>query len=552
MNKKILALSLTALSLVIVSEAKAETSFRPGIVDRKIEIPQLPTSKPQTGVIQGPSVDDYKGSNRPLPVINTVTFNGPTVMNGEELSAITQPYLDRPITENDIAQLKNDITNAYARKGYSLVKVATPSQDLQDGELTINIYEGKVGEVVVQSNGVIADRVPQAFAARMNKGVFDEKVAEGVINDLNEINNTNSNLTLRPGREPITSDIILNVQNQPGEDKNYVAVDNYGNKLTGVYQGSAHLEKSNAFGLGEKLTADGRVTNDKLYGGNVGYKVPTGFRNTYLEGGYGYSENQVGDRLAFLNADGNSHTGYVDIAGNVINYDNQKLTLKGGLEGGLHRSYLNDILDTKDNIRRAFAQATYLGLAPSTAYLVDAKISKGLNILGASQAGDRMLSRAQGDPEAWIFQPSIFGRHNLTPNDAISAFLQGQYATNKLLSPDLFTLGGYGSVRGFQPAQEAGESGYAYQLEYQHKFPLTDTTRLGVGPWFDGGTVLNKIKGQTTDKTLLAAGIGAELGADLIPQGETTVRVDWAHPVGNYDSPQVDNNSFYFRVQQDF
>ena len=310
-------------------------------------------------------------------------------LSEDELNAIAQPYLDRPITDNDIAALKNAITNAYVKKHHPLVKVATPTQDVRSGQLIVNIYEGKVGQVVVNSNGVLQPYIPFAFGARLNSGVFDEKQAEGVVNDLNEINNTASSITLRPGLAPLTTDVVINTQKGGNQDVNYLAVDNYGSKYTGRYVGELHLEKTDALGLGEKLSADGQISDDGLYAGGANIKIPTGVRNTYFEAGYLYSHNDIVDRLAFLNANGDSQNLTFAFSGNILSEDSQKLTLRVGIDSINERQYLDKSLDTKDYIRRPFAQATYLGLAPeiSTVALADVKVSKGADIFRRQRTG---------------------------------------------------------------------------------------------------------------------------------------------------------------------
>lgn len=557
--KKILGLlTITAISVSAAQPVMAATgtTIQPGVIDRQPRMPELPVNTGQPAQVQGlpsdPALDDYRGSNQPLPTLGAITFNGSTILSSEELNQIGERYIDRPITENDIARLKFDVTKAYADKGNILVKVATPSQNLNTGNLIVNIYEGKIGRVIVQGDA-IARYVPEAFAHDLAGGVFDEKKATEVINDLNEIKNINSSITLKPGMEPITTDIILNVMDQPGEDENWIGADNYGPKLTGELEADLHLEKSNALGIGEKLSFDGRISEDQLWGAGGGIKVPTGFWNTYADASYSYSENEIGDRLAFLGAEGESHIGEVALSGNLVNNDFNKVNLRGGLQARNHKSTLNGATNSYDKVRRLFVEASYLGLGADTLFLVNGRVSKGMDFLGGSQFGDSRNTRALGEPEAWIFEPTLFVRHNLTSNDFLKFFARGQYADEILLSSDLFAIGGYGSVRGFQPAQETGERGVSATVEYLHQFGLTDNSYVEVGPWFDIATVDNELSNQTTEDTLYSAGLGAKFGANFFNVGETSLRVDWAHPISDTDGyTDVDDDSFYFRVQQDF
>ncbi len=519
-------------------------------------MPELPTNLGEPANVQGTpgqiGTDGNASGYGQLPPLNSITFNGSTVLTSEELNAIGDRYLDRPITGNDIERLKFDVTKAYADKGNILVKVATPANGLGTPNLIVNIYEGKVGRVIVESNA-IAHYVPEAFGHDLAGKVFDERQATEVVNDLNEIKNINSSITLKPGLEPITTDIILNVQDQLGEDENYIGVDNYGAKLTGEIGADIHLEKSNALGLGEKLDFDGRVSEENLWGAGGGIKIPTGFWNTYAEAEYNYSENEIGDRLAFLGVEGESHIGQVAISGNLINDNANKVNLRSGLQVRNHKSLLNGSTNDYDKLRKLFIEGSYLGLRADTLWLASARLSKGMDFLGASKKGEARRTRVQGDPEAWILEPTFFVRHNVTNNDFLKFFARGQLADDILLSSDLFTIGGYGSVRGFQPAQETGERGVSATAEYVHKFDLAEAMYIELGPWFDIGWVDNELANQTVEDTLYSAGLGAKFGANFLSVGETSVRVDWAHPLSDTDGyTDVDDDSFYFRVQQDF
>ena len=86
-------------------------------------------------------------------------------------------------------------------------------------------------------------------------------------------------------------------------------------------------------------------------------------------------------------------------------------------------------------------------------------------------AGELDASRASGDPRAWRLEPVIYIGIHPTSKDKIYALITGQWAGSALLTSDLFTIGGYGSVRGFQPAQESGDSGAQATVDYSPRLP---------------------------------------------------------------------------------
>ena len=132
----------------------------------------------------------------------------------------------------------------------------------------------------------------------------------------------------------------------------------------------------------------------------------------------------------------------------------------------------------------------------------------------------------------------------------------GQIASNRTLSSDLFSLGGYGSVRGFLPAETTGQAGVQFSVEYSHTVWSGEwqgaELKAAVGPFVDGGHVWNRAEAAVQDNTLIAAGLGAEVETGASTVGVTKLRFDWAHTLGGYESPEVDNNTFYLRLSQTF
>jgi hemolysin activation/secretion protein len=139
-------------------------------------------------------------------------------------------------------------------------------------------------------------------------------------------------------------------------------------------------------------------------------------------------------------------------------------------------------------------------------------------------------------------------------NGTLKLLATGQITDHTLLSSDLFVLGGMGSVRGFEPAQETGENGYQFTVEYLHELPFDSNSvwKMRAGPFIDGGAVYNRVAGSVEDTHLYSTGITFEATGNLVPQGNTKFRLDWAKPLGDYDSAEVEGQTFYASLTQFF
>jgi hemolysin activation/secretion protein len=224
-----------------------------------------------------------------------------------------------------------------------------------------------------------------------------------------------------------------------------------------------------------------------------------------------------------------------------------------GIEAREHESFQDGEPETEDNITQVYLEGSYLRRRPSYVYYGSARLSKGVSWLGADDKGEDDNTRPlDGDPRAWILQLAFFGKYKLTDADFIQLYSRAQYANDVLLSSDLFSIGGYNNVRGFEPAQTVGERGLTASIEYYHEFPMYQNWRFKAGPFLDAGWVGNEVENSVVDGELYAIGVGAEASIATSSKMESKLRLDWAHNLGDYDGQGIDSNVFYARFVQTF
>lgn len=547
-----LLLLLPAMSVLAADEQRL-----PGVVDRPIATPpdEISRQPADVPIPAAPKGDEVADPNQELMAnLDQVTFTGLSVIDEAVLQQAVAPFVGKSLTAGGLAELKYAITRQFYDRGYVLVKAVTPPQDVSDGILEVVIYEAKIGEITVQDDaGTVSPYLVGQLTRRVESGeVFREGPVESMVNDVNDLAGAGASLNLRPGAQVGTTDMVLQVQ-PADDDVQRFTVDNYGSELTGEFVGMAHLQKSNLLGWGETFRFIGRKSDGDLWSVLVGATVPTGLRNIKLDMDFLHSENEIGDRLAALNASGETTYFGVGLSSAIINQRSRKLTLRAGFEYRDIESFLFDVTESEDNIRQFYAEANYLWNWPNTVGYASLRLTQGVDIFGASSEGDALASRL-GDPQATKLQPLIYLGHKVSDNGMLKALFTGQWASDKLLAADLFVLGGYGSVRGFESGQELGEGGILMNLEYQHRVFQRDIWSVLVGPFLDAGRVFSKFDNVTIDDTLASAGIGVEISTtpSLWNYGDSNLRFDWAHTLGGYDAPRIDDNTYYFRFTQTF
>lgn len=551
LHRRIIALACS-ISVFGTAAAAQETRL-PGVIDRPV--PDLPVSEPAAPPPLPPHSPPVKESadTLPLTTLEQVQFRGVTVLEQRELQALVRPFLRRPISGADLAQLKFEITQAYFRRGYVLVKVTTPPQDVGDGELEIAVHEARIGAIDVEAQKVLRPTLTTRFSGMTTLAgrVFHEREVEALVNDFNDLTGVGAALTLRRGQAPGTTDLLLRLT-PADEDVQQFSLDNYGSELTGAWIAGLRVQHGNALRLGERFHLSLRASNDALWSATAGARLPVGWRNAVMELEYSFSENEIGDRLAALDASGRSSRARIGLNVKPLNTRFRVFGLGVGLEARRHDSFLADNLESRDRLRQFYVETSYLRRGRLGLIYAELRAGKGVSVFDASRAGDDDVSRAGGDPSAWRAQPLFYASLRLGERDTLNALLGVQFASHTLLSSDLFALGGYSSVRGFEPAEATGEAGVQYSLEYQRLFAASERTRWSGALFADGGRVWNRLDHATGENALYSAGLGIEARTKLWRSRPATLRADIAAPLGDYQSSTVDDYRAYLRVLQPF
>ena len=549
------ATALLGALLSPVLPAAQPAAILPGVVDRPpIELPPvLSGERVEVPVVQPKPLHPSAAGAEPVATLTRVTFDGTLLLEEYKLQAIAAPYLNRPITSNDIAQLKYELTSLYFRNGYVLVKVTTPPQDLSAGTMKVVVIAGRIGDIDI-SNDALNERIADSRLTTLRSGeVFNERTVESALQDIKDLKNIDSSVSLRPGSETGTTDLDVQIRKAAEqEDVQVFTLDNYGSKFTGETVARLSLQKSNLLGIGETFGITGRKSEDDFWAVQGEALFPLPLRNLQLELNYLKSDNSIGDVFSALDSDGESEVYQAALSGALVNQRQRKLVVRGGIERGKYESFLANVPETSDTITKLYAEGSYSLRKSRLVSFLSLRVNKGVGALGADGEGDADATRLTGDPRAFTIETLLYTNFRLTDKDFAQAILQGQHANTTVLSSDLFTIGGYGSVRGYEPAQSTGDSGASLNVDVYRQFDMPERWYAQAGPFIDYGYVHNRVSGSTLENNLWSAGLGAEFNYRHSNRLTSKLRIDWAHPLAHKSLPQVDDNTVYARFTQLF
>lgn len=214
----------------------------------------------------------------------------------------------------------------------------------------------------------------------------------------------------------------------------------------------------------------------------------------------------------------------MDFSAPLLRAINNSLSVGGGFELIDQRTEFGGDDDsvplTRDKLRILFATvsgstrrldatgATIVSLGGSL------ELRQGLDIFDATERGvlrddGAIPSRLQGDPTATVLRGGVEGVVYSGPL-SLQALVQGQRASNPLLSLEQFSVGNLTLGRGYDPGVVGGDHALGFRLEPRLSLPVA-RAGLQLFAFHDRVRVWN-LDSFTGDRTLASSGVGARIG----------------------------------------
>jgi hemolysin activation/secretion protein len=194
---------------------------------------------------------------QPCALIDRVVIQG--VLFSDALqTALSGVHRDDPpygrcLGRQGVSLLIQRLQQALVAQGYLTSHVHVPEQDLNKGELLIQINEGRVARIV-PNRGESGDE-PQTSLPRLVWAVREGRILnlrdiEQSSDNLQRLPSLKSQIQIAPGEAPGTSDLVVSMQ-ATRPLRVGLSIDDGGSRTTGKLQGNATLSWDNPLGLGD-------------------------------------------------------------------------------------------------------------------------------------------------------------------------------------------------------------------------------------------------------------------------------------------------------------
>jgi hemolysin activation/secretion protein len=483
-------------------------------------------------------------------------------------------------TVNQLQEAANKVAAYYREHGYILAQAFVPAQQVANGEVVVQVLEGRLAGVLVEGNkGYSAKTLERPFRSLVGEPL-DKDSIESALLTLTNYPGVTAFGVLGAGREVGTTNLTLRVQ---GEDSFRVesVLDNYGTEFAGEYRGQVTLTFNDPLGRADRLKLTGLYARTASGGsshgayGGLDYEIPLftpsdSLRFIHLTNAYNVGASAASvttaesegdtrvDEIAYRHDFARTRLGSasVGLAFNVksatfesppaVVYDDKLTTAR--LDAQWER------IDTRFRGVNRIAFAYTHGFND----LLD---SMGAYDRAAVAAGTSFVSRLGASGEFNKFAIQIQRLQRLSQFTSLVLRVDGQFTSDPLVSLEQFSMGGPDSVRAYPVAEVLAEKGGVASLELITGVPgIGSRPAIGNYTW---GQVLqfsvfaDYAKGELNEPLTSSddSGIdlaGAGVSAQFSVPGRVFARLDVATPITNREPGNGRDPQYYFRFGMTF
>ncbi len=549
------------------------------LIDSSEILAQIPTqvdpSKPEKPLILPKDTQESSLESTPLPkqpilkpnitskiTVTDVEFIDNTAFSDEELTAQIQNFISQELTFTDLIQIEEIITNYYVSNGYvNSGAVIEAGQTLKPDNaiVKVTLIEGGVEDIKVTgtrrlNQGYISSRIGLAVQKPLNQNQLLEALQLLQLDPLIQ----NISAKLSPGIRPDLSIVQVEVVEAESFDLDLFVNNGRSSSVGSVRRGVA-IQEQNLLGLGDSINLS-YTNTDGSDGYNFSYTVPVSPTNTTIRFAGGYSDSEIISRVFNeLDITGESLFYEVSLRQPIIQKPTQELALGVTFSRQESTNFLagerfplafgaDEDGEVRISAIRFFQD--WVKRNPRDVIAFNSQFSFGVNAFDATDNPENI-------PDSNFFSWRGQGQYvRLLAEDSLLIIRSDlQFANQRLLSLEQFSVGGLGTVRGYPQDLFLTDNGLVISAET--RFPILRVPSvdglLQVTPFVDFGVAWNNDRTRNPNpdpNTLVGAGFGLlwQMGNSL------TARIDWGIPLVDVDveKDSLNDSGVYFNVNYTF
>ncbi|MBI3045788.1 MAG: ShlB/FhaC/HecB family hemolysin secretion/activation protein [Betaproteobacteria bacterium] len=464
--------------------------------------------------------------------ISRFDVQGNTLLKPEEIERAVAPYTGAGRDFADVQRALEALEQSYRDRGYSVVQVVLPEQDITRGVVQFRVVQPRVGRVSIEGNTRFdADNIRGSLPTIREGATPNSKEIARNLLLAGEHPVKQTNVLLRSGASEDQIDVRIKV----ADDKPwrvFLSADNTGTPETGDYRAGIGFQHANLFNRDHSLTAQfvtspDRVDDVQIYG--FGYRIPLYRWNAAFDLIAGYSDVNSGVVQGLFNVSGSGAIFGARFSYFLPKWGEVEQKLAIGLD---YRAFKNEVLFSGQafvpDITIHPLSLTYSGLLRMAAAEFSYYGSVARNIPGGNDGQEEDFrgpkpgfpngARAGADADYVLSRYGANYVRSFRNDWQMRAGFNAQHTGDALVSGEQFGAGGQDSVRAFRLREATNDKGYVGTLElYTPDFGARlgwEGVRARVLAFFDIGQLRrnNAQPDEVARENLSSVGVGLRLG----------------------------------------
>jgi hemolysin activation/secretion protein len=465
-------------------------------------------------------------------VFRAARFTGAAAVPEAALAPAWEAYVGREVSYADLRAIARKVEDIYRRRGYPFVAVVAPAQDISDGTVTFAVVEGRISDLTVVGDDPVARRqASTAFQPLLDR----EPLAGEDLQRAYELARTTPGLSiagaLRRGSKPGGMDLV--VQTRRRDWRAYVNVNNLFSEPVGPWGAlvGADFFGESAYGDVTSVQAYSTFDWDEQQVLRLNHSRRLNARGLTLTASYLWANANPQGVVAPLDLATDVQAGRVELSYPLVLRPSLSLWAAGAFDYSDQKTdVFSSIPITDDRTRELSLQLSgeWKPREDRIAHFAF-EVRQGVDVFDASERGQPLASRPEGDPQATYLRFSADGEMAITPRWKVYGRFEGQAADTPLLAPDEYSVGNLSIGRGYDPGSALGDSAAAITLEARWgPFPFAEG-RFRYAPFvfFDGVRYWNEDSTGVRERTISSAGVGLRLDMP----GHGRLDFTWAKPL---------------------
>lgn len=406
-------------------------------------------------------------SGGPQAVLKKLQITGTSVFTEEAILVGLGDILEKSYDLAGYRNLANTISQFYRDRGYPFARAYIPAQSMKNGELRIDVLEGKYGRATARATQDIQAQAQAYLSTVMPNEVIESSKLERISLIMNDIPGYKALPSISPGDRTGTANlnVLLIPEQQMFGD---VTIDNQGSRYTGYNRVQSGIKKAHMFNFGDELNARVMFTDEAMVFGNLGYSfavMPNGLRGNAA---YSQTRYSLGKEYSSLDAIGRSNIYSLGLSYPLVRSQLTNINAKASFE----RKELMDFYQASNNKLTKSINSIPLSLAFDTRdQFLEGGITYGALTLGF---GDLHYDQDTANTKGGFMKTTLDIARIQSLPAGLSMFIKGsiQKASQNLDSSEDLYLGGSNAVRAYPPGEAGvnggGDEGYFTQVELRY------------------------------------------------------------------------------------